>query len=155
MRTLFLVSVIAICPLAACTDSKGSHVNGPSGGKGDGFGVDLIFDNLIATPQLIAEAACPDFGLAAGDRLDIVAEEDRFLIERSDNTPVINIAVPSQGDYVWQGQSPDRTTDEIDSPALDIRATMDDGTGDITVGKLSVSGQGCLLARCPAFGPCQ
>jgi hypothetical protein len=154
MRTLFLVSVIAIVPVAACTESKSSGMH-CSGGKCDGFGSDLIFDNGIATPELIAQAACPDYGLAAGDRLTLVADEDVFLIDRSDNTPVIFIGVPSQGDYVWEGESPDRTTNEIDAPALDLRATMDDGTADVTVEKLSAPGQGCLLTRCPAFGPCQ
>lgn len=124
--------------------------------RADGFGTDLIFGNLIASPDFIARTACPDFRISAGESLQVFAQEDSFVVEGSDGSFPVSIQVPSQGSYIFKGQSPDRTANEIVSKALDVRASMNPRTTDVTFERLSsTEQQPCALTRCQAFGVCQ
>jgi hypothetical protein len=122
--------------------------------KADGFGTDLLFDNLIAPSHLIAHAACPDFKILAGENLKVSAQEESFTIEDTDGNQLVNILVPSEGNYVFQGQSPNRIANEIVSKTEGIIASMNSISTDITIVKLSSGENPCTLTRCPAFGDC-
>lgn len=162
-RTTLLLAVTALL-VTACTDqdtrgepdpeiAPSDPVNGP--GEDNGFGADLIFDSAITTPWVVARSACSGLGIAAGDRLMIVAQEDWFLIERADETAAVQILVPAQGDYVWQGQSPNRVTNEVVSSSLHLDITLDTDTADVTVTQVGAASARCVLSRCPAYGTCE
>ena len=180
MRAMILPSLFALVPFfTGClsapgtgtgtgTGSSGGQVHAPAPGSdapptgsdgsddgGSGFGTDLIFDNLLATPNLIARTACPDFHIAAGDFLQIFAEEDGLEIDSADGTDVFGVPVPADGYYVWEGQSPNRITNELVSNQLQVDATMDPDTADVTIIRLEPGSTGCVLARCASFGPCE
>jgi hypothetical protein len=122
--------------------------------EGNGFGTDQLFNNLTASPNLIAHQACPDFNISAGESLQVTAEENAFFITGADGSQPVVIQVPGDGNYVFEGQSPNRYSDEIVSKAQDVKASMNPDTTDITVVKLESHSTPCTLTRCPFYGPC-
>ncbi len=122
--------------------------------KAAGFGTDNLFDNLTASPKLIAREACPDFRITAGEMLKVNAQEEFFSIEDIDGDFLISIQVPSEGNYVFEGQGPSRTANQIKSQVKGVQASMNPETADITIVKLGSADPACVLTRCPGFGAC-
>ena len=115
-----------------------------------GFGADNLFDSGIASPNLIARQACPALNVQRGDRLVIFAQESSFEIsDVTQRTRPISLSVPQQARYVFQGQSPNRNSNEIIAPG--VRVLMSTTTDDIQVSTYTGS---CKLTRCLAFGSC-
>jgi hypothetical protein len=136
----------------ASTDANASESDLNGGG---GFGVDLIFDNMLTTPSVVATADCPNFGIKSGDMLQVLADKDEFRVETFDTgAAVFDIQIPSDGHYVWQGRRPNRITNKVISPSLQIKATLDPDTTDVTLSELN-GANACVLHRCNDFGPCQ
>ena len=154
---LATVGCLSTQPDPTMDDTTDPTLSDPTGGKADGFGIDMIFNNLIAGPNVIARTACPDFNFAAGERLEFFAQSRSLTVYRINGTiPAIKIRVPSQGNYIWEGQSPNRSTSEIVSNVLHLHAFMNTQTSAVSIEKLGATARPpCVLARCPAFGLCQ
>jgi hypothetical protein len=124
--------------------------------EGGGFGVSLIFNNLISSPRLVAATDCPDFGIVAGESLTVTAQESFFEIEHAaTRESAFSIAVPLQGDYVWEGTGRSRSTTVVYSESLGIGAWMEPVSTAIVLTTLREDAEACVLRRCPGFGVCQ
>jgi hypothetical protein len=155
VRACAISLALSLGAFGCSAQNGGSTAANESELHGGGFGVDLIFDNTLTTPNVVAVADCPNFGIAAGDMLVVMADEDSFRVVRFDNdVKVFGIQVPSQGHYVWQGTRPNRITNKIVSHRLQIEASLDPNTTDVTLAKLNGT-DACVLHRCADFGPCQ
>ena len=129
-----ILTILAICSLA----SVPAMALGP------------IEQYFFGSGFLSAEKACPSLGINKGDELTIAADSNRFLLgkiapDQMDLDPVITLAVPSQGTYVFD--DPDfPTTNEIKAGLMDIK--MEVGSGDviIKVGRIS-----CKLSNANSF----
>lgn len=121
---------------------------------GNGFGVDNIFDEGIASPNVIAPQACPEFGISTGEKLQIFAEEDSFVIENENGYRPVSIQVPSEGTYVFEGSGTNRIANEIISQHLGIKATMSSDGTLFKIEKLNSQEPACVLQRCPGYGAC-
>jgi hypothetical protein len=153
MKLTVLIASIVVVGGLGCGSSDQGQTPG-SEHSALGFGIDNIFESSIVTPQVISDANCPHFALAAGERLSIDAEETSFSIQRTDGTDALRIGIPGQGQYVFDGSPPNRTANVVVSQQLQVQASMDVATADITLESLADQST-CLLRRCPAFGVCQ
>lgn len=122
-----------------------------------GFGVDNLFDSVTQSNVLLAESNCPQLNIDSGSQLVLIAHAEEFRIVTFDSNKQIklNIAIPSEGNYVYQGESPNRSSHELVSPILSAKVTnLNSKSGILIESHTSQGSQSCFFTRCANFGPC-
>jgi hypothetical protein len=125
-------------------------------GDSSGYGIDLLFGNMITTPNLIAQSSCPSLGIKKGEFLQVFPQSEFFLIQSMErNSSPVSIVIPAEGDYEFTGLCPNRIANTIESKKKNIKVSMNPDTAAITITKAGSNPESCTLARCAAYGPCE
>jgi hypothetical protein len=120
-----------------------------------------LFDSSVTGPAaLLAQSSCTSLGITAGSRYELLAEDLQFRIftesnffSTAGNKPaLINIRVPSDGDYVTTDTCASVTisSQQIVSPTLNLNI-REDQNGVVTI---QHGNETCQLRDCPKFGAC-
>lgn len=117
-----------------------------------------LFGSAVTGPQkLKAQSTCQSLGIESGKSYHLVARTDQFRIYDSNDffkphgLPLIDIAVPSEGDYLTNDTCMDSTIASNEIESADMHIIQDSQSGNILVTTIAES---CELKECPKFGAC-